>query len=300
MGAAWAAKPEALARVLGHASAIGRLLTSTREMMLEALRADLEGRRIDPFDPRLRQYLVASMGSLPDEMLRIFFVDGGGRLVSDETLQNGTLAQLAVYPRTIFRRALELNAAGVILVHNHPSGDPAPSDADVETTERLAQIGRSLDIKIIDHIIVGASQVRHIGPKNPTSSDDHAGSAFPLRATSPDQDEGSLALANAKRALRRRILRRQLLGHDALFGEPAWDMLIDLFIHQGEGKPVSTSSICIASGVPITTALRLLQRLCEVGLLIRAADPDDGRRNLVRIAPNVAHRLTAFFAAGDE
>src|SRR3546814_17504789 len=94
------------------------------------------------------------MGSLPFEVLRILFLDRGRRLLADEQLQHGTLAQLAIYPRTIFRRALELNAAAIILIHNHPSGDARPSEEDIAVTRKLDQIGRALDGEIFDHIVV--------------------------------------------------------------------------------------------------------------------------------------------------
>src|SRR3546814_15499434 len=90
------------------------------------------------------------MGSLPIEVLRILFLDGARRLLAHEQLQHGTLAQLAIYPRTIFRRALELNAAAVILIHNHPSGNARPSDEDMAVTPKLAQIGRAPHVARID------------------------------------------------------------------------------------------------------------------------------------------------------
>ncbi|KTE15601.1 hypothetical protein ATE71_07490 [Sphingopyxis sp. H115] len=105
------------------------------------------------------------------------------------------------------------------------------------------------------------------------------------------------ALANAQRTLRRRTLRRTLIGHDEYFGEPAWEMLIDLFIHDCEGKAVSTSSLCIASGAPPTTALRLLHRLCEAGIVVRRRDMHDGRLQLTELAPELRHKLVAYFAA---
>lgn len=113
----------------------------------------------------------------------------------------------------------------------------------------------------------------------------------------PDLASYGLALANARQASRRRAVRKKILGADGAFSEPAWDMLIDLYIHEGEGKPVSTSSICIASGLPMSSALRLLQKLCETGAVTRTADPADGRRNFIRLAPEIRERLTEYFTA---
>ena len=101
------------------------MIIASRAMTLEAMRAELPGRRIDPANPRLLHYLRASMGALPDETLRVLFLDASRRLIADEQLQHGTVGQVAFYPRTIFRRAIELDAAAIILVHNHPSGNPS-------------------------------------------------------------------------------------------------------------------------------------------------------------------------------
>lgn len=277
-------------------------MLAAREAGLEAMRAELLGRVIEPSSPKLIEYLKASMGALPEEILRVLFLDASRRLVADEQMQHGSVRQLAFYPRTIFRRAFELDAAAILLVHNHPSGDPTPSDSDIRVTEQLRDIGRALDIELIDHIIVTRREHRKLpaGKARPKGSP-----GPPLTLGDSHRDEtkkevASLALANARRTLRRRLLRKQLLGNDELFGEPAWDMLIDLFIHEGEAKPVSTSSLGIASGLGMSSALRLVQRLCEAELLVRTSDPADGRRNFIRLAPEAAHRLTAYFAAGEE
>ena len=302
LGRLFAQSPEALARTLGKDSPVGAMLVAAHRTTLEALREELSGRGIDPDNPKLLRYLRASMGALPDEALRVLFLDPSHRLIADEQLQRGTLGHLAVYPRTIFRRAIELDAAAIILVHNHPSGDPAPSRFDIEATERLATIGQALDVEVLEHIIVALRGHRMILRGRPASGRTSSpGTALRDRnadwRNSPDAE---LALANAQRVWRRRLLRRQLIGAEGLFGEPAWDMLIDLFIHEAAAKSVSTSSLCIASGLPRTTALRLLQRLCDEGLLAREPDRHDGRRNFIRMAPDLAHRLLAYFAAGDE
>src|SRR3546814_8173824 len=95
--------------------------------MTEGMRTGLLGRPLKPTDQKLLSYLTFSMGSLPDEVLRVLFLDGAQRLIADEQLQHGTLAQLAFYPRVILRRAMEHDAAAIILVHNHPSGEDRKS-----------------------------------------------------------------------------------------------------------------------------------------------------------------------------
>src|SRR3546814_16089390 len=105
------------------------------------------------------------MGSLPEAVLRVLFLDGACRLITDEQLQQGSLAQLILYPRIIFKRALELDAASIVLVHNHPSGDPTPSEADISYTERLAALASNLGIELTEHIVVSRSGHPLIGQR---------------------------------------------------------------------------------------------------------------------------------------
>jgi DNA repair protein RadC len=278
-----------------------RQLIRAHDMFLEAMRGNLDGVPIDPMDPSLRRYLIASMGSLRDERLRILFLDGRHQLIADECLQNGTLAHLALYPRTIFRRALELNAAGIILIHNHPSGDPTPSEEDKRATQHIDAVARSLDIDLVDHIVVGACHTRHITSRDQIASQRERTAGVMLKSSRHETEDGQgAALGNARATLRRRLLRRQLIGAVELFGEPAWEMLIDLFIHQAEGKPLSTSDLCVTSTLPMSSALRLVQKLCDAGLVDRSPDLMDARRSFVRLRPDTAHRLQAYFADGCE
>jgi DNA repair protein RadC len=83
------------------------------------------------------------------------FLDKRNGLMADELQQTGTVDQTHVYPREVVRRALELNASALILVHNHPSGDPTPSQADIAMTREIADISKPLGILLHDHIIVG-------------------------------------------------------------------------------------------------------------------------------------------------
>lgn len=304
----WSQNREAIERVVGKDSPIVPLLLAARDAMLESMRGELPARSIAPCNTKLTAYLTASMGSLPDETLRVLFLNGSHSLIADEQMQRGTIDQLIVYPRVIFRRALELNAAALILVHNHPSGDPRPSRNDVLVTDRLVEIGRSLGIDILEHIVVTATEHRFIlrngartWPKTaPRSFDLRSGRGGPADAEDHNRGGVQAALANARRTGRRRLLRRQLLGADALFGEPAWDMLIDLFIHHCKGVPVSTSSLCVASDLSMSSALRLVQRMIDADLLEREADPEDGRRNFINLSSGTAHRLMAFFGEHGE
>ncbi|WP_017663986.1 winged helix DNA-binding protein [Porphyrobacter sp. AAP82] len=104
-----------------------------------------------------------------------------------------------------------------------------------------------------------------------------------------------LALARKAYALRRK--RAVLFGNPDLFGEPAWDILLDLYIAAGEGKPVSVSSACIGSAAPATTGLRWLGVLAEEGLVVREADAENHRRVLVRLTPSGQAAMDRFFEA---
>ena len=99
-------------------------------------------------------YCRAAMAFEEREQFRILFLDKKNRLIRDEVQQVGTVDHTPVYPREIVRRALELSATAIILVHNHPSGDPTPSKADVEMTRTIVQIANSLEITVHDHIII--------------------------------------------------------------------------------------------------------------------------------------------------
>ncbi|WP_326915222.1 JAB domain-containing protein [Sphingopyxis chilensis] len=298
----WSQTSEEHARTLRGKPSVVELLASARGAWDELVKGDLASRRIDPLDAGLRRYLTASMGSLPEERLRVLFLDAARTLLADEQLQQGTLAHMSIYPRTIFRRALELNAASIILVHNHPSGDPRPSAEDIGATAMIEQLGRSLDIELLDHIVVTSTETHHIRSGKTKTSTAPLPRRFALRSPAEPQ-RGNVddhILGNAKATLRRRILRRQLLGWEELFGEPAWDMLLELFIHECEERALSMSSLCTAAAIPESSAMRLAQRLCDAGLLVRLPDPEDGRRSFMKLAPDVAHQLRAYFAEGGE
>jgi DNA repair protein RadC len=100
-------------------------------------------------------YCRAAMAYEPIEHFRVLFLDKKNVLIADEVQQRGTVDHTPVYPREVVKRALELSATAVILVHNHPSGDPTPSKADIDMTKSLVSIAAPLGIVVHDHIIVG-------------------------------------------------------------------------------------------------------------------------------------------------
>ena len=100
-------------------------------------------------------YCKAAMAYEKIEQFRILFLDKRNQLIADEVLQSGTVDHTPVYPREVVKRALELSATAIILVHNHPSGDPTPSTADISMTKSVIDIAKPLGIAVHDHIIVG-------------------------------------------------------------------------------------------------------------------------------------------------
>lgn len=104
-------------------------------------------------------FVSARLRHLPHEVFACLFLDNQHRLIQYEELFRGTLDSASVYPREVAKRALELNAAAVIFTHNHPSGDATPSDSDRRITERLVDAMGLLDIRVLDHCIVGNANV---------------------------------------------------------------------------------------------------------------------------------------------
>ncbi len=105
----------------------------------------------------LIQYCHTTMAHRETEQFRIFFLDRKNVLIADEEQGKGTVDHVPVYPREVVKRALELNASALILVHNHPSGDPTPSESDIAMTNQIKMAADALGITIHDHIIVGKS-----------------------------------------------------------------------------------------------------------------------------------------------
>lgn len=103
----------------------------------------------------LIEYCRVAMAFADREELRILFLDKKNGLIADEVQQTGTIDHTPVYPREVVRRALELAATAIILVHNHPSGDPAPSTSDIRMTQDVVAITKPLGITVHDHIIIG-------------------------------------------------------------------------------------------------------------------------------------------------
>lgn len=130
-----------------------------RDLQRRALEAPLRVRPVLADLARVSAYLRTLLAAEGREQFRVLFLDKGHRLVRDELMGHGTVDHAPAYPREILRRALELNAAGVVLAHNHPGGDPHPSAADIDLTLQVVAAGRALRIVVHDHLLVAGEAV---------------------------------------------------------------------------------------------------------------------------------------------
>jgi DNA repair protein RadC len=155
-----------LRRMLPQNENVIRMLTSSKETMLAGLREPVERRHINGTDQSLIDYLIASIGNCTSEIFKVLFLDKANRLIRDEDFGTGSVSKICFYPRTIFKRAFELSSGGIILVHNHPSGHPRPSQADIKITKSMSILGNELEVRLHDHIIIarnGWSSFRSLG-----------------------------------------------------------------------------------------------------------------------------------------
>lgn len=149
------------AHLLAEIDGLGRTAVTDLKVIVAAAqrfaRDEVPDRPILGSWTALVDYCRSQMAYETREQFRILFLDKKNRLIADEVQQVGTVDHTPVYPREVIRRTLELSATALILVHNHPSGDPSPSSADVQMTKAIADIARPLGITLHDHLIVGRS-----------------------------------------------------------------------------------------------------------------------------------------------
>lgn len=122
---------------------------------LRLVRAEVIYRPVLNHWDRLIEYLTAVLSRERVEQARVLFLDNRNRLIADEVQSQGTINHTPIYPRELVKRALELHATAIILVHNHPSGDPSPSQADIAMTREIKQAASTLSIVLHDHVIIG-------------------------------------------------------------------------------------------------------------------------------------------------
>nr|WP_244459936.1 DNA repair protein RadC [Roseomonas fluvialis] len=138
---------------LGEAGAAA--LRTVQAAALRLVRAEVMDRPVLNNWDRLLEYLTAALTRERVEQFRVLFLDTRNRLIADEAQARGTVNHTPVYPREVVKRALELQATALILVHNHPSGDPTPSRADLDMTQEIKAAAGSLGIVLHDHLVVG-------------------------------------------------------------------------------------------------------------------------------------------------
>ena len=148
------APTERLLEVNGIGEAVVTELKVVRAAALRLAQSQVKSRTIFASWSDLLAYCRAAMAYADREEFRILFLDRRNGLIADEVQQQGTIDHTPVYPREVVKRALELSAASIILAHNHPSGDPTPSRADIEMTRQIVEAAEPLGIRVHDHIII--------------------------------------------------------------------------------------------------------------------------------------------------
>jgi DNA repair protein RadC len=160
------ATPEALMEVQGvrdYSATLIRLVKACAEYYLKE--EVLERPRISSLSA-LVDYCRTAMGGLPDEQFRVIFLNSQNEIIAEEIVQEGTVNQTVVYPRKVLELALKHKASGLILVHNHPSGNLTPSAADLELTRSLVKASRSLNLTVHDHLIISRQGHFSLAEKN--------------------------------------------------------------------------------------------------------------------------------------
>jgi DNA repair protein RadC len=159
LAAVFGASPEELRVVKGVGAAIALDLKLIHEAIVRIGKAEVKKRPVISSWSALLAYVRTSLAHEAREQFKVLFLDKKNQLIADEMMGSGTVDHAPVYPREVVRRALELSASAVILVHNHPSGDPTPSSADVDMTRQVVEAARPLRIAVHDHLVVGRDGV---------------------------------------------------------------------------------------------------------------------------------------------
>ena len=150
-----AAPPKRLEEIKGVKGAVVAELKIIEAAARRLAQVEVKKREVLSSWQAVLDYCRAAMAFGDKEGFRVLFLDKKNQLIADEQQQTGTVDHTPVYPREVVKRALELSATALILVHNHPSGDPTPSRADIQMTQAIVEVARPLGIAVHDHIIVG-------------------------------------------------------------------------------------------------------------------------------------------------
>ncbi|AKQ41942.1 hypothetical protein CP97_07730 [Aurantiacibacter atlanticus] len=149
------AEPGALRQIKGISDASIGALKITALAARRMARSEVADKPVLGSWQSLLDYLAIDMGHLHVERVRVLYLNARNRLLLDHLVGDGTVDEAAIHPREVIRRGLDVGASALILVHNHPSGNPEPSRADIRITQAIAEAGRPLGITVHDHVIVG-------------------------------------------------------------------------------------------------------------------------------------------------
>jgi DNA repair protein RadC len=150
-----AAAPAELQEIKGVGPAAAVIIKTVQAAALRMAREDVTDRQVIGSWKKLIDYCRSAMAAEKTEQFRLLFLDNKNALIADELQQRGTVNHTPVYPREVIRRALELGASAIIMVHNHPSGDPTPSADDIAMTRDVIAAAEKLGIALHDHIVIG-------------------------------------------------------------------------------------------------------------------------------------------------
>ena len=157
LGAVLGAEPAVLKEVPGAGEAVAHTLKLAEALAVAMLRDQVMERPVIGSWKKLLEYCRVRLAHSPTEHFRVLFLNNRNALIAEEEQQHGTVDHVALYPREVIKRALELGASAIILVHNHPSGDPQPSRADIDMTKEVADAGAKLGVTVYDHLVIGRS-----------------------------------------------------------------------------------------------------------------------------------------------
>lgn len=157
IGGLLAADPESIVRtgIVGEAGAAA--IKAVHATVLRALRSEIAARPVLASWQALLDYLRVDLAHITTERVRVLHLNSRNLLIRDELMAEGSIDQAVVHVREVIRRAIDLGSAAIILVHNHPSGDPSPSRADIALTRDIVEAGRKLGIQVHDHVIIGGA-----------------------------------------------------------------------------------------------------------------------------------------------
>lgn len=148
------AEPDRLMDIKGMNQGVYTNIKLIREILQRSLRTEVMNQNVLSSWAELLKYLRTVMGHIKYEQFRILFLDKRNKLIADEIQAEGTIDQTPVYPREVVRRTLFHAATAIVLVHNHPSGDPNPSKADIELTKHIIQACKAINVIVHDHVII--------------------------------------------------------------------------------------------------------------------------------------------------